>query len=78
MSYHHHAQIYSPAPQRPVVYRTRQPILRRLLFALAALLVVVALACGAALLVMRLQVTQAQLDNAHLQGMAVGQTMCSH
>lgn len=78
MSYHHHAQIYTPAPQRPVVYRTRQPVLRRLLLALAALLGVAALAGGAALLVTRLQVTQTQLDNAHLQGMAVGQTMCSH
>jgi hypothetical protein len=64
---------------RPVCYRTRRTLLQRLRPALAALvacLLVSLLAIGAASLIARLQVTQAQLDAVHLQGMTLGQSMC--
>jgi hypothetical protein len=68
-----------PALVRPVCYRTRRTLAQRLRPILASLLVALAaalLAIGAASLIARLQVTQAQLDAAHLQGMTVGQAMC--
>ncbi len=69
----------SPAIIRPVCYRTRRTLAQRLqplAAALLALLVVALLVLGAAALIARLQVTQAQLDAAHLQGMALGQRTC--
>lgn len=79
MSYHDHARMFRPEPQRPVCYRTRRTLLQRLrpaLLAAVALGLVAVMALGAAALITRLQVTQAQLDAAYLQGMAVGQTVC--
>jgi hypothetical protein len=64
---------------RPVCYRTRRTFVQRLrpfALAISALSLVGAIALGAAALITRLQVTQAQLDAAHLQGMKAGQTMC--
>jgi hypothetical protein len=79
MSYHQHAQMFRPEPQRPVRYRTHRTLLQRLrplLLAAVVLGLVAAIALGASILIARLQATQAQLDAAHLQGMAVGQTTC--
>lgn len=77
--YHRHAIAFQPEPQRPVCYRTRRTLLQRLrpvLLGLVAFGAVAAIAAGAATLVARLQVTQAQLDTAYLQGMSAGQSTC--
>lgn len=79
MSYHQHAQMFRPEPQRPVSYRTRRTLLRRLrplILAAVLGLGVAFIAVGAAFLIARLHVTQAQIDAAYLQGMKAGQTMC--
>jgi hypothetical protein len=79
MSYHQHAQMFRPEPQRPMSYRTRRTLMQRLrplILAVVGLGLVGAIALGAAALITRLHVTQAQLDAAHLQGMAQGQSVC--
>lgn len=64
----------------PVVYRTRTPWWRRMgrqaapWLLLAAL--VLGLVAGTTLVMARLHVTQAQLDQAHLAGMALGMATC--
>jgi Tfp pilus assembly protein PilN len=78
-SYHRHAQMFRPEPQRPVCYRTHRTLMQRLrpfVLGIGALGLVAAIALGAAVLITRLQVTQAQIDAAYLQGMRAGQTMC--
>jgi cell division protein FtsX len=64
---------------RPVCYRTQRNFMQRVRpFVLAVLWLGLlgAIALGAAALITRLHVTQAQLDAAHLQGMAQGQSVC--
>jgi Tfp pilus assembly protein PilN len=77
--YHRHALVFRPEPQRPICYRTRRTLLQRLrplVLGLAGLGVVAAIALGAAALITRLQVTEAQLDTAFLKGMSAGQATC--
>lgn len=65
----------------PVVYRTSTPLWLRLARRVAPWLVlaalVVALVSGVTLLIAKLHATQAQLDQAHLAGMALGMTTCA-
>ncbi len=78
-SYHRHAQMFRPEPQRPICYRTHRTLLQRLrplLLAVGALAAIAALALGAAALIARMYATQAQLDAAFMQGRAAGQTTC--
>lgn len=65
----------------PVVYRTRTPWWVRVVRRAAPWLVFAALAlgllAGTTLLIAKLHATQAQLDQAHLAGMALGMTTCA-
>lgn len=77
MCYHCHAQHYQPAPVKPVRYSLRR---RHLFSRLVAVVLVLASACitvyGVTVAVDAMYNSQAQLDNAHLQGMQVGMSMC--
>lgn len=65
----------------PVVYRTSTPWWLRLVRRAAPWLVITALVVGTlaatTLLIAKLHATQAQLDRAHLDGMALGATLCA-
>lgn len=65
----------------PVVYRTRTPWWIRFARRIAPALVLAALALGllsgTTLLIAKLHATQAQLDQAHLAGMALGMSTCA-
>jgi ligand-binding sensor protein len=79
MSYHDHAHMFRPEPQRPICYRTHRSLMDRarpILIGLVVLGFVAVLALGCAALIARLQATDAQLDAAYLEGLAAGQTMC--
>lgn len=80
MSLHDHAWYPRPNTARPVIYRTHTPLWQRAWSAARPWLVVagllLAIVVGTALVITRLQVTEAQLERVHAQGMAVGMTMC--
>ncbi len=79
MSYHDHAWVFKPKPQRPVRYRTQRSVWQRLQPILAICLglgLAFVLITGSAALIARMHATQAQLEAAHLQGMAIAQSMC--
>jgi hypothetical protein len=79
MSYHDHARMFTPEPQRPICYRTHRTLMDRvrpILVGLVALGIVSVLALSCAAVIARLQATDAQLDAAYLKGLAAGQTMC--
>lgn len=65
----------------PVVYRTRTPLWIRVARRAAPWLLLAAVAMGlvsgTTLLIAKLHATQAQLDQAHLAGMALGMTTCA-
>ncbi len=69
-----HSQGYKPEPAKPIRFSThRRSAPLRWAVALA---VVGALVLGTTALIGRLHATDAQLQAAHLQGMATGMTMC--
>ncbi|MBI2770018.1 MAG: hypothetical protein HYX47_10370 [Burkholderiales bacterium] len=79
MSYHDHAQLFRPEPQRPICYRTKRTLAQRARPVLLIALVaggVVSLVLATAFVIARMEATQAQLDTAHAQGMATGATTC--
>jgi hypothetical protein len=74
-----HAMFFPPAPVKPVCYRTRRTFLQRLrpiATGVLTLTTVGMLAIGCASVIARMNVTQAQLDKAYLQGMKAGQASC--
>ena len=78
-NHHRHAQQFTPEPVRPVRYRlgrSRMHFVGLALRWLAGGIAVALIVLGTTALIARIHATEAALQAAHLQGMAVDHTMC--